>query len=114
MVDTFQPRSLSCFRIRKRRHDNKMNLQNKKAPKTLNVTWAEERSELLCSFQSPGMFFLLTLPFIERVFGIDGGLHVVGRKEALSGAHESHFRLRVPVRFFQRTGHSAGVDGAER
>ena len=66
MVDTFQPRSLSCFRIRKRRHDNKMNLQNKKAPKTLNVTWAEERSELLCSFQSPGMFFLLTLPFIER------------------------------------------------
>ncbi len=57
-----------CFRIRKRRHDNKMNLQNKKAPKTLNVTWAEERSELLCSFQSPGMFFLLTLPFIEQRF----------------------------------------------
>ena len=72
MVDTFQPRSLSCFRIRKRRHDNKMNLQNKKAPKTLNVTWAEERSELLCSFQSPGMFFLLTLPFIERRYRTSG------------------------------------------
>ena len=30
------------------------------------MTWAGERSEHFCSFQSPGMFFLLTLPFIER------------------------------------------------
>ena len=30
------------------------------------MTWAGQRSEHFCSFQSPGMFFLLTLPFIER------------------------------------------------
>ena len=30
------------------------------------MTWAGERSEHFCSFQSPEMFFLLTLPFIER------------------------------------------------
>ena len=46
----------------------------------------------------------------QRVFGIDGGLHVVGRKEALSGAHEGNFWLRVPVQLLQRTGHSTGVD----
>ena len=28
----------------------------------------------------------------------------------MSGAHEGNFRLRVPVQFFQRTGHSTGVD----
>jgi len=30
------------------------------------MTWAGERSEHFCSVQSPGLFFLLTLPFIER------------------------------------------------
>ena len=30
------------------------------------MTWAGERSKHFCSFQSPEMFFLLTLPFIER------------------------------------------------
>jgi hypothetical protein len=30
------------------------------------MTWAGERSEQSRSFQSPEMFFLLTLPFIER------------------------------------------------
>ena len=30
------------------------------------MTWAGERSEQPRSFQSPEMFFLLTLPFIER------------------------------------------------
>jgi len=29
------------------------------------MTWAGEHSEHFCSFQSPEMFFLLTLPFIE-------------------------------------------------
>src|SRR5271169_1942672 len=47
-------------------HDSKMNLQRKKTPETLNATWAGEHSEQLRSFQSPGMLFLLTLPFIER------------------------------------------------
>jgi hypothetical protein len=33
------------------------------------MTWAGERSEQPRSFQSPEMFFLLTLPFIERACG---------------------------------------------
>ena len=33
------------------------------------MTWAGERSKHFCSFQSPEMFFLLTLPFIERRYG---------------------------------------------
>ena len=32
------------------------------------MTWAGERGEHFCSFQSPGLFFLLTLPFIERAY----------------------------------------------
>lgn len=32
------------------------------------MTWAGERSEHFCSFQSPEMFFLLTLPFIEPAY----------------------------------------------
>src|SRR5712691_12529666 len=66
MVDNVQPRSLSCFRIRKRRHENRMDLRRANTPEPLNMTWAGERSEQLRSFQSPGLFFLLTLPFIER------------------------------------------------
>ncbi len=33
------------------------------------MTWAGERGKHFCSFQSPEMFFLLTLPFIERRYG---------------------------------------------
>src|ERR1700720_4559843 len=66
MVDNLQPRSLSCFRIRKRRHDNRMDLRRANTPEPLNMTWAGERSKYFCSFQSSGLFFLLTLPFIER------------------------------------------------
>ena len=66
MVDNVQPRSLSCFRIRKRRHENRMDLRRPNTPEPLNMTWAGERCEQLRSFQSPGLFFLLTLPFIER------------------------------------------------
>jgi hypothetical protein len=46
------------------------------------------------------------------LIGCAGPPVVVGRKEAVSGAHEGNFRLRVPVQFFQRTGHSTGVDVA--
>ena len=66
MVDNLQPRSLSCFRIRKRRHENRMDLRRANSPEPLNMTWAGERSEQPRSFQSPQVFFLLTLPFIER------------------------------------------------
>jgi len=66
MVDNVQPRSLSCFRIRKRRHENRMDLRRANTPEPLNMTWAGERGERFCSFQSPGLFFPLTLPFIER------------------------------------------------
>src|ERR1700720_3084625 len=66
MVDNLQPRSLSCFRIRKRRHENRMDLRRANTPEPLNMTWAGDRSEQPRSLQSPVMFFLLTLPFIER------------------------------------------------
>jgi hypothetical protein len=66
MVDTIQPRSLSRFRIRKRRHKNRMDLPRAKTQEPLDMTWAGERSEHFFSFQPPGLFFLLTLPFIER------------------------------------------------
>ena len=68
MVDNVQPRSLSCFRIRKRRHENRMDLRRANTPEPLNMTWAGERSEHFCSFQSPGLSFPLTLPFIERAY----------------------------------------------
>src|SRR6202158_4625742 len=68
MVDNVQPRSLSCFRIRKRRHENRMDLRRANNPEPLTMTWAGERSEHFCSFQSPGLSFLLTLPFIERTY----------------------------------------------
>src|ERR1700687_4202555 len=68
MVDNVQPRSLSCFRIRKRRHENRMDLRRANNPEPLTMTWAGERSEHFCSFQSPGLSFLLTLPFIERAY----------------------------------------------
>jgi hypothetical protein len=32
------------------------------------MTWAGEHSEHFCSLQSPGLSFLLTLPFIERAY----------------------------------------------
>jgi hypothetical protein len=57
MVDTIRPRSLSCFRIRMRRHDNEMNLQTDKRPEARNTTWAGEHGEHLRSFQSPEKFF---------------------------------------------------------
>ena len=43
-----------------------MDLRRANSPEPLNMTWAGERSEQPRSFQSPEMFFLLTLPFIER------------------------------------------------
>jgi hypothetical protein len=46
MVDTFQPRSLSCFRHRKRRHDNEMNLEKEKGPRVsqLHMGWNVQRT----------------------------------------------------------------------
>src|SRR5258708_34139303 len=43
-----------------------MDLRRANTPEPLNMTWAGERGEQHRSFQSPGLFFLLTLPFIER------------------------------------------------
>jgi hypothetical protein len=54
MVDNIQPRSLSCFRIRKRHHGDSMDLRTANNPEPLNRTWARERSEYFC--------------FIERVY----------------------------------------------
>jgi hypothetical protein len=54
-----------------------MDLRRANTPEPLNMTWAGEHSEHFCSFQSPEMFFLLTLPFIERAIqtsGISGGV----------------------------------------
>src|SRR5258708_5488418 len=58
--------SLSCFRIRKRGHENRMDRRRANTPEPLNMTWAGGRGERFCSFQSPWLFFPLTLPFIER------------------------------------------------
>src|ERR1700738_2970738 len=79
MVDTFQPRSLSYFRIRKRRHENRMDLRRANTSEPLNMTWAGERSKHSCSFQSPGTFFPLTLPFIERLPDISNNVGPVKR-----------------------------------
>ena len=68
MVDNVQPRSLSCFRIRKRRHKNRMNLRRAKTQEPLNMTWAGKQSEQPRAFQSPETYLLLTFPFIERAY----------------------------------------------
>ena len=66
MVDTFQPRSLSCFRNRKRRHDNEMNLEKEKGPRVLqhHMGWNVQRTFPLLPVA--GEIFLLTFPLIER------------------------------------------------
>ena len=51
----------------------------------LNMTRAGERSEHLCSSQSPEILFLLTLPFIERASAcradqLSDGLKLVGNE----------------------------------
>ena len=63
MVDTFQPHSLSCFRIRERRHDNKMNLEKEKALRDSQhaIGWTAQRTFSLLPVA--GEIFLLTLPF---------------------------------------------------
>src|SRR5258706_14652854 len=45
-----------------------MDLRRANTPEPLNMTWAGERGEQHRPFQSPGLFFLLTLPFIERAY----------------------------------------------
>jgi hypothetical protein len=45
-----------------------MELRKANTSEPLNWTWAGERSEQPRSFQSPEMFFLLTLPFVERIY----------------------------------------------
>ena len=65
-VDNVQPRSLSCFLIRKRRHENRMDLRRAKTQEPLNMTWAGKQSEQPRSFQSPETCLLLTFPFIGR------------------------------------------------
>src|SRR6266481_5877224 len=66
MVDTIRPRSLSCFRIRMRRHDNEMNLQTDKRPggSQHEMGWRARRTSSLLPVGRE--VFLLTLPFIER------------------------------------------------
>src|SRR6516164_10628267 len=63
MVDTFQPRRLSCFRIRKRRRENRMNQEKTKTPKPSqhDMGWKAQRTFSLLPVA--GEIFLLTLPF---------------------------------------------------
>jgi hypothetical protein len=45
-------------------------IYEERIPQSLsNMTWAGERSKHFCFFQSPELFFPLTLPFIERASG---------------------------------------------
>src|SRR6516162_9380749 len=62
MVDTFQPRRLSCFRIRKRRHENRMNQEKTKTPKPSqhDMGWKAQRTFSLLPVA--GEIFLLTFP----------------------------------------------------
>ena len=66
MVDNVQPRSLSCFRNRKRRHENRMDLQRANKPRTSQqeTGWKAPRTSPL--FPVAADVFLLTFPFIER------------------------------------------------
>src|SRR5215472_14026525 len=66
MVDTFQPRSLSCFRIRERRHDNEMNLEKENVPRDSqhDMGWKAQRTFSLLPVA--GEIVLLTFSFIER------------------------------------------------
>src|SRR6516162_9690105 len=63
MVDTFQPRRLSCFRIRKRRHEDRMNQEKTKTPKPSqhDMGWKAQRTFPLLPVA--GEIFLLTFPF---------------------------------------------------
>src|ERR1700682_5842940 len=67
MVDNVQPRRLSCFRIRKRRHDNRMDLRKKRTPRASQhyVGWRAWQKSLLLPVA--GEVFLLTLPFIDSI-----------------------------------------------
>jgi hypothetical protein len=46
----------------------------------------------------------------QRVFGVDGRLHVVSGNYAVGGAHKTGFWLWVPAQLLERAGHRAGVD----
>jgi len=60
------------------------------------MTWAGERGERFCSFQSPGLFFSLTLPFIERA------------KRDLNGTGKA---IQTVHRYVDRRARSALQDG---
>ena len=94
MVDNVQPRSLSCFRIRKRRHDNRMDLRRAHTPEPINMTWVGERSEHFCSFQSPEMFFRLTLPFYRTGVIAEVGTSTFSGNANKLGVSAHHNMLR--------------------
>ena len=66
MVDTFQPRSLSCFRSRRRRHDNKMNLEKEKVPRDSQHDMGWKARQTFSLLPIAGEIFPLTFSFIER------------------------------------------------
>src|SRR5712664_1283097 len=85
MVGTSQPHCLFCIRSRKRRHDNKMNLQGEKTSRASqqDMGWRAQRT---CSLLPvAGKVFLLTLPFIERASRkSEVLLHISGNSTGLS------------------------------
>jgi len=66
MVDTLQPRGLSCFKNRKRRHDNEMNLEKEKGPTASQHDMGWNASRIFRLLPVAGEIVLLTFPFIER------------------------------------------------
>ena len=72
MVDTIQPRSLSCFRIRKRHHDHRMNLQRTKTTRASQHEMGWKAPRTLPLLPVAGEPFLLTFPFIERAYRPSG------------------------------------------
>ena len=69
MVDTLQPRCLSCFRIRKRRHENRMNPDKTKTPKPSQQGMGWKAQRTLPLLPVAGEIFLLTFPSYRTAFG---------------------------------------------
>src|SRR4029077_7313596 len=94
MVDNVQPRSLSCFRIRKRRHENRMDLRRAKTQEPLNMTWAGKQSEQPRSFQSE-TYLLLTFPALQGLDQVFVKWNCLLRGLGLAGAdHLTYHRSR--------------------
>src|SRR6516165_2502048 len=71
MVDTFQPRSLSCFRNRKRRHDGRDESRKRERPQSLATSHGLERTANISAPSSRRGNFSPQKPLILSGRGLD-------------------------------------------